>query len=93
MIVERVRAGVARAEASGKAFGRPRTAPEVEQRIRGAPSSLAIAVETTTTRWMRWPSVGGEADWAARSALCVGTRFHRGRFRTFATATGANNGP
>jgi DNA invertase Pin-like site-specific DNA recombinase len=37
MIVERVRAGVARAKAtgtkSGKAFGRPRTAPEVEQRI------------------------------------------------------------
>jgi len=40
MIVERVRAGVARAKASGtksgKAFGRPRTAPEVEQRIRDA---------------------------------------------------------
>jgi hypothetical protein len=37
MIVERVRAGVARAKASGtksgKAFGHPRTAPEVEQRI------------------------------------------------------------
>ena len=34
MIVERVRSGVARAKAtgtkSGKAFGRPRTAPEVE---------------------------------------------------------------
>jgi DNA invertase Pin-like site-specific DNA recombinase len=40
MIVERVRAGVARAKASGtksgKAFGRPRTALEVEQRIREA---------------------------------------------------------
>jgi len=40
MIVERVRAGVARAKASGtksgKAFGRPRTVPEVEQRIRDA---------------------------------------------------------
>ena len=40
MIVERVRAGVARAKAggtkSGKAFGRPRTSPEVEQRIRNA---------------------------------------------------------
>jgi DNA invertase Pin-like site-specific DNA recombinase len=40
MIVERVRAGVARAKASGtksgKGFGRPRTAPEVEQRIRDA---------------------------------------------------------
>jgi DNA invertase Pin-like site-specific DNA recombinase len=40
MIVERVRSGVARAKAtgtkSGKAFGRPRTAPEVEQRIRDA---------------------------------------------------------
>ena len=39
MIVERVR-GVARAKASGtrsgKAFGRPRTSPEVEQRIRDA---------------------------------------------------------
>jgi DNA invertase Pin-like site-specific DNA recombinase len=40
MIVERVRAGIARAKTSGtksgKAFGRPRTAPEVEQRIRDA---------------------------------------------------------
>ena len=37
MIRERVNAGIARAKAggtkSGKAFGRPRTAPEVEQRI------------------------------------------------------------
>jgi DNA invertase Pin-like site-specific DNA recombinase len=43
MIVERVRAGVARAKASGtksgKAFGRPRTSPEVEQRIRDALAS------------------------------------------------------
>jgi DNA invertase Pin-like site-specific DNA recombinase len=40
VIVERVRAGVARAKASGtksgKSFGRPRTAPEVEHRIREA---------------------------------------------------------
>jgi DNA invertase Pin-like site-specific DNA recombinase len=40
MIVERVRAGVARAKASGtksgKAFGRPRVAAETEQRIRNA---------------------------------------------------------
>jgi DNA invertase Pin-like site-specific DNA recombinase len=40
MIVERVRAGVARANTSGtksgKAFGRPRTSPEVEQRTRAA---------------------------------------------------------
>jgi DNA invertase Pin-like site-specific DNA recombinase len=40
MIVERVRAGIVRAKASGtksgKAFGRPRTSPEVEQRIRAA---------------------------------------------------------
>ena len=40
MIVERVRAGLARAKVggtrSGKAFGRPRTSPEVEQRIRDA---------------------------------------------------------
>jgi hypothetical protein len=39
-VVERVRSGVARAKAtgtrSGKALGRPRTAPEVEQRIRDA---------------------------------------------------------
>jgi DNA invertase Pin-like site-specific DNA recombinase len=38
MIVERVRAGVARAKASGtksrKAFGRPRTDAKLEQRIR-----------------------------------------------------------
>jgi DNA invertase Pin-like site-specific DNA recombinase len=40
MIVERVRAGVARAKAtgtkSGKAFGRPRTDAKLEQRIREA---------------------------------------------------------
>ena len=40
MIRERVRAGVARAKGSGtksgKAFGRPRTSPEVERRIREA---------------------------------------------------------
>ena len=40
MIVERVRAGVARAKASGtksgKAFGRPRTDAKLEQRIRDA---------------------------------------------------------
>ena len=40
MIVERVRAGVARAKASGtksgKAFGRPRVPAETEQRIRDA---------------------------------------------------------
>src|SRR3954469_24050110 len=40
IIVERVCSGIARAKAtgtkSGKAFGRPRTAPEVEQRIRDA---------------------------------------------------------
>ena len=40
MIVERVRAGVARGKASGtksgKTFGRTRTSPEVEQRIREA---------------------------------------------------------
>jgi DNA invertase Pin-like site-specific DNA recombinase len=43
MIVERVRSGIARAKAtgtkSGKAFGRPRTSPEVEQRIREALAS------------------------------------------------------
>ena len=40
MIVERVRAGVARAKVggtrSGKAFGRPRVPAETEQRIREA---------------------------------------------------------
>jgi DNA invertase Pin-like site-specific DNA recombinase len=40
MIVERVRAGVARAKASGtksgKAFGRPRTDAKLEQRIHDA---------------------------------------------------------
>jgi DNA invertase Pin-like site-specific DNA recombinase len=43
MIVERVRAGVARAKASGtksgKAFGRPRVPAETEQRIRDALAS------------------------------------------------------
>jgi DNA invertase Pin-like site-specific DNA recombinase len=45
MIVERVRAGVARAMASGTKsgtiFGRPRTSPEVEQRICDALATLA----------------------------------------------------
>jgi DNA invertase Pin-like site-specific DNA recombinase len=41
MIVERVRAGVARAMASGTIFVRPRTSPEVEQRIRDALATLA----------------------------------------------------
>ena len=34
IIQERVRAGLARARAKGKVLGRPRTAPEVEERIR-----------------------------------------------------------
>jgi DNA invertase Pin-like site-specific DNA recombinase len=55
MIVERVRAGVARAKASGtksgKAFGRPRTDAKLEQRIRdalatpGRPGFHKIAVQ------------------------------------------------
>jgi DNA invertase Pin-like site-specific DNA recombinase len=36
MIQERVRAGLARAKSEGKRLGRPRIAPELEERIRKA---------------------------------------------------------
>jgi DNA invertase Pin-like site-specific DNA recombinase len=35
MIVDRVKAGMRRAKAQGKAIGRPMVGPEVEERIRG----------------------------------------------------------
>ena len=59
MTVEHVRAGAARAKASGtksgKAFGRPRTVPEVEQRIRDALAAPGGQASTRSQRSSAWP--------------------------------------
>jgi DNA invertase Pin-like site-specific DNA recombinase len=75
MIVERVRAGVARAKASGtksgKAFGRPRTPLDLEKRIREAlattrPGGISQNSCTVRCRGRRGPADRGRL--CARSA-------------------------
>ena len=85
MIVERVRAGVARGKASGtksgKTFGRPRTSPEVEQRIREALANSWAARISQDRRSIRRRDWHGSTDreriapWVnGRIWFCVGDR-------------------
>src|SRR5215471_15322734 len=81
MIQERVRAGLARAKSEGKRLGRPRIAPELEERIRkalatpGRPGVRKIAERATRRRAA--PSAKGRG----RLIRCRRARQRRSRWR------------